>query len=377
MSWENKKLGDICELKYGKGLPKEKRINGHYPVYGAGGIIDYHNEYFIKGPGIIVGRKGTIGKVFYEKQNFCPIDTVFFIKENQNNYSLKFLYYLLQTLNLDTLNSDAAVPGLNRNVIYSQEIKIPSLATQRKIASILSVYDDLVENNAHRIKILEDMVRTIYKEWFVNFRFPDYKRIKFIDFSLGKIPEKWHVNNIGNYFKTVSGGTPSRAKIEYWDGDIPWINLSKINKPRIIKESEFITQLGLKKSSTKLMPKRTTVIAITGSTLGKVSLLEISACANQSIIGIYDENGLYNNYIYLKMLEIADLLVQSAGGGAQQHINKQIIDQFNIIIPPEDIIKKFNKIITPIFDLIKNFLIKNINLCKAQKLLISKLMSKK
>jgi len=180
-NWRKVKLVKVCEFKYGRGLPKRKRIKGKFPVYGSGGIVDYHNIFFVKGPGIIIGRKGTIGSVYFEKRNFFPIDTVFYIEENKGKYNLRFLSYVLKNLDFNALNSDAAVPGLNRNVAYSQKVFFTDLLTQNKIASILSAYDDLIENNNHRIKILEEMAQLIYKEWFVKYRFPclppDYKPV--------------------------------------------------------------------------------------------------------------------------------------------------------------------------------------------------------
>ena len=92
--WEEKKLGELIELKYGKGLPKRNRQLGPYPVYGSGGVVDHHNTPLIKGPGIVIGRKGSIGSVHYEEMDYFPIDTVFYI-ESSENYSLKFIYYLL------------------------------------------------------------------------------------------------------------------------------------------------------------------------------------------------------------------------------------------------------------------------------------------
>jgi len=187
--WKITELGDVCKFNYGKGLPKRKRINGIYPVYGSGGIVDYNKEYYIEGPGIIVGRKGTIGSVYFEKRKFFPIDTVFYIEENKSVYNIRFLYYLLSNLGLNRLNSDAAVPGLNRNIAYQQKILLPALDVQNKISSILSTYDDLIENNARRIQILEEMAQLIYREWFVNFEFPsppdkgELEGVKFIPYS--------------------------------------------------------------------------------------------------------------------------------------------------------------------------------------------------
>ena len=118
----------------------------------------------------------------------------------------------------------------------------------------------------------------------------------------------------------------------YWiDGTVPWINSSMVNKLRIIGHSELITKEALERSSTKLMPKRTTVLAITGATLGQVSLIEREVCANQSVVGVYDQNRIYNEFIYMQITNIIKRIINRAGGGAQQHINKAIVNSIKII----------------------------------------------
>ena len=137
---------------------------------------------------------------------------------------------------------------------------------------------------------------------------------------------------VSAFFTTVLGGTPSREKKEYWGGNIPWINSGEVNKLRIIKESEFISELGLKKSATKIMPVHTTVLAITGATLGQVSYTEIETCANQSVVGIYDQQKVYSEYIYLAVSNEIKGIISKATGGAQQHINKDIVNNFEIML---------------------------------------------
>ncbi len=359
--WRRVKLGTLLEFKYGKGLPERNRVYGEFPVYGSGGVVGYHNEFLIKAPGIIIGRKGSIGEVYYSKENFFPIDTVFYV-ENSKEYDLRYSYYLLKSLDLKSLNSDAAVPGLNRNVAYDQMIEIPPLSEQKKIAEVLSAYDDLIEVNQKKIKTLETLAQTLYKEWFV-------KPVK------DGLPNGWEVKKIGDRFVTVLGGTPSRAVDSYWqNGTISWINSGKINEFRVFDQSEFITEEAVNKSATKMMPKRTTLVAITGATLGQFSLTEIECCANQSVVGIYDKENIYNEYIYLKISEIIKDLVAKSTGSAQPHINKDDVNNTEIIIPDLQTIKEFNQIILPIFNDISNLVFQNQNLQKTRDILIPQLV---
>ncbi len=118
--WEVKKLGEILGLKYGKALKQENRREGNVPVYGSSGVVGYHDVHLVNGPGIVIGRKGNVGSVYWSEKSFYPIDTAYFVSSEM---PLRFLFYDLQTKNF--LNNDAAVPGLNRNQAYSLETVIP------------------------------------------------------------------------------------------------------------------------------------------------------------------------------------------------------------------------------------------------------------
>ena len=171
------RLRDVLSLHYGKALPDRSRLAGAFPVFGSGGVVGSHNKPLVDGPGIIVGRKGSIGSVFLERRGFWPIDTVYYVVPKEGVLDLRFTYYLLRSLPLATMNSDAAVPGLNRDRALDVEVFVPPISQQRQITSILSAYDDLIENNTRRIAILEEMARRIYEEWFVRFRFPGHEGI--------------------------------------------------------------------------------------------------------------------------------------------------------------------------------------------------------
>ena len=147
--WGVQTVEDVIELAYGKALKKTDRIDGVYPVYGSGGLTGMHNQYLVDGPGIIVGRKGTVGSLHWEDKPFYPIDTVFYVK-CKYKMTLSFSYYFLQTLGLDEMNTDAAVPGLNRNNVYRLELpKYP---------------DDLVVNYTNLVDDFRKKIRLINKE---------------------------------------------------------------------------------------------------------------------------------------------------------------------------------------------------------------------
>ncbi len=151
--WEPKQLKDILELVYGKALKKTDRVEGDVPVYGSGGLTGYHNQSLVEGPGIIVGRKGTVGSVYWEPKSFYPIDTVFYVKPKAR-YSLSYCYLILQNLGLENMNTDAAVPGLNRNNAYRLEVLTSSQDVLNKFESLMHSFQSKIDgNNAQNVSL--------------------------------------------------------------------------------------------------------------------------------------------------------------------------------------------------------------------------------
>lgn len=198
---------NFITLQRGFDLPKSKMKEGNIPVLGSSSTIGYHNEAKIGPPGVVTGRSGTLGFVQFIDKPYWPHNTALWVKDFKGNYPL-YVYYKLKTLNLERFNGGASVPTLNRNVLNTLEIEIPDITTQQKIASILSAYDDLIENNRRRIALLEEAARLLYREWFVHFRFPGHEHTRFID----GLPEGWERVKLGdtgylNYGKALKADT--------------------------------------------------------------------------------------------------------------------------------------------------------------------------
>lgn len=260
---------------------------------------------------------------------------------------IKYCFDILQR-KCKQISQGTAQDNLSWEKLSTIKFPAPPLKIQCRIAEVLSRYDSLIENYQKQIKLLEEAAQRLYKEWFVDLRFPGYEKTKIVD----GLPEGWSFIRIKDRYKTVLGGTPSRFINSYWGGDISWINSGEINKLRIIKPSEKITQDGYKNSSTKLMPIHTTILAITGATLGQVSYTEIETCANQSVVGIIDEENTTNEFLYLNIYNNIHSMINKATGGAQQHINKDIVSDYFIMLPDESILIEFRKRINPIFNTI-------------------------
>lgn len=382
--WKPTKLGDEIELIYGKSLPKTKRIEGDYPVYGSGGITGTHNQFLVRGPGIIVGRKGTVGSVYYEQKDYFPIDTTYYIIPS-DKYDLKFMYYFLKTQSLEKMNSHSAVPGLNREEVYKKSVMLPDINEQKLIADILSSLDDKIELNNQMNETLEEMAQALFKRWFVDFEFPNeegqpYKSSggEMVESELGMIPSTWKVGNLSDIsIKIFSGGTPKTTEDSYWNGNYCWLSSGETRNRFILSTEKSITELGVKKSSTKLANKYNTVIASAGqgNTRGQASLLLLDTYINQSLISINPKM----EFTFFSFLNIArryeELRAISDSNSIRGSLTTKMIQKLSIVIPELTTLSKFNEIINPIIHQIEKNIEESIYLKDIRDILLPKLMS--
>ncbi|MBP7620059.1 MAG: restriction endonuclease subunit S [Gemmatimonadales bacterium] len=267
-------------------------------------------------------------------------------------------------------------------------LPIPPLQAQRAIAHILGALDDKIELNRRMSETLEAMARALFKSWFVDFdpvrakmAGDDQWQNRILDVfpeSIGRedeIPAGWRMQRLGDIVETRLGGTPSRAESTYWGGDIPWINSGKANDFRVVEPSEFITPAGLASSATTLLPRRTVVIAITGATLGQVSLLEIETCANQSVVGVLGSDRLPGEFLFYWVKENIAQLVAQQTGGAQQHINKNNVNDLPVLCPSEGAISLYVEHARPMFDRIRQCCFESLTLARLRDAFLPKLIS--
>lgn len=372
MEWKEVRLGDILNFRRGHDLPHSAMKPGNIPVAGSNGVIGYHDTATPIKPILTIGRSGNVGKPYFYEEAWAH-NTTLYVDDFKGN-DPKFLYYLCQTMPFANFGGGSAVPTLNRNHIHPLETKIPvKVEDQCRIASILSSLDRKIELNNKINADLEEMAQAIFKNWFVDFE--PFKDGKFVDSELGMIPEGWKVGTLGEFCKCLLGGTPSRSKEEYWNGEVNWINSGEINKFRILEASEKITELGLAKSATKLLPKKTTVLAITGATLGQVSLLEIDTCANQSVIGVLENTEIPYEYIYPFIKDRIEMLIQHQTGGAQQHINKDNVESLIFLLPAKNVLEGYISLVRPMYKRIESQCFENLYLSLLRDTLLPRLMS--
>jgi type I restriction enzyme S subunit len=161
-------LGDFIELKRGYDLPQQHRRPGKIPVVSSSGVTDYHDEAIVRAPGVVTGRYGTLGKVFYVEDDFWPLNTTLYVRDFKGN-DPRFIRYFLETLNFFAYSDKAAVPGVNRNHLHTARVRMPAVDEQREIAGLLGALDDRANLNEQRSSTLETLARTIFQSWFVDF----------------------------------------------------------------------------------------------------------------------------------------------------------------------------------------------------------------
>lgn len=328
---------------------------------------------------ILITNSGTIGKFVFVNSPLSRKTTfqksVAIIKPNKNKIIPKFLYYYLisEKRQLVEYAGGTTQKNLLLRDIRNFEVKIPDESRQKKIIMILNDIDQLISVNKKLNKNLDELCHSLFKYYFIDFI--PFCDDDFIDSDIGEIPKEWSITTVGNILDCKLGGTPSRSNESYWGGSIAWINSGKVNDFRIIEPSEYITEKGLKKSATKLLPAKTTVIAITGATLGQISLLEIDSCANQSVIGIIPNINYPYEFVYPLISSILIDLLKHQTGGAQQHINKNNVESFKIICPPAEIISEYKTIVSPIYSKISDNCFEIEKLQKLRDTLLPKLMS--
>ncbi len=198
MMWRDCTLGDVITLKRGHDLPEKKRVAGPVPVVSSSGITGCHNEAKADPPGVVTGRYGTIGEVFFVEEPYWPLNTALYVIDFKGN-DPRFVAYLLRNTLRNYKTEKAAVPGVNRNVLHTLKVRAPNTDEQAAIVSVLSSYDDLIENNRRRIALLEETARLLYREWFVHFRFPGHEHVKI---NAG-LPVGWERRELGDVVEVV------------------------------------------------------------------------------------------------------------------------------------------------------------------------------
>ncbi len=292
----------------------------------------------------------------------------------------KYLYYWLLSphgraeLKKCTIGSSQSAYTIV--LLKDMEIDLPDLPTQRKIAGILSAYDDLIENNLRRIKILEEMAQSLYRDWFVHFRFPGHESVSFIDSPLGPIPKGWEVKSISDFGKIVTGKTPSKANEDFFGEDIPFLKTPDMHGQMfILRTNEYLSTAGAQSQANKTLPVGSICVSCIG-TIGVVSITTKPCQTNQQInsVVLADEAG--REFLFFWLREAKQMLENLGSNGATMgNVNKSKFEGMKLVCPPRDLLAWFHIATEPMFEQIERLFRKIQNLRETRDLLLPKLLS--
>lgn len=391
--WETKPLGNALTLQRGFDLPVGKRKEGNFPVIASTGAVGTNNRAMVKGPGVVIGRSGSIGGGQYIQNDFWPLNTTLWVKDFKGN-DARYCYYLLKSIDFSRYNAGSGVPTLNRNHIHPIPVQIAPLPEQHAIARILGALDDKIELNRRMNATLEAMAQAIFKSWFVDFDpvrakmegeapigmdaemtalFPD----TFENVGGREVPRGWVTGSLTDVVEILGGGTPKTTIDEYWNGQIPWfsvVDAPNVSDVFVIDTEKKITELGLNNSSAQILPAGTTIITARG-TVGKTALVAVPMAMNQSCYGLSGKNGYEQYFTYYLTRNVVSGLKQNTHGSVFDTITRQTLKNTRVAVPTQEVCRAFEKQVEPLMKHIQNALFESRTLATLRDTLLPKLIS--
>ncbi|MCF7976829.1 MAG: restriction endonuclease subunit S [Chromatiaceae bacterium] len=371
--WQKGKLGDFIELKRGYDLPKKHRSDGNVPIVSSSGLNGTHSDFKVAAPGVVTGRYGTIGQVFFVTEDFWPLNTTLYVRDFKGNDPL-YISYFLRTFDFNKYSDKAAVPGVNRNHLHEADVALPELDEQQDIAQTLGAIDDKIANNRALAADLEAMARAIFKSWFVDF---DPVKAKMegraptgmdadtaalfsdalVESELGLIPQGWGVSTIVDLCEIVGGATPPTKTSDFWDGGQHyWAtpkDLSALLVPVLWSTARQITDAGLAKISSGLLPKGTVLLS-SRAPIGYLAITQIPTAINQGFIAMKPREGVSSAFLMLWAKTFMDTIIGNANGSTFQEISKKSFRPIRLTRPPAKVLRAFCNVTNPLFEAIAN-----------------------
>jgi type I restriction enzyme S subunit len=361
--WQDLTLGDVCELKRGYDLPRGSRVEGTVPVISSSGPTGFHNEAKVQAPGVVTGRYGTLGDVFYISEDFWPLNTALYVRDFKGN-DPRYVAALLRSMNLAQYDGAAAVPGLNRNQLHTVPVRIPPFDVQRVVASVLGALDDLIENSGRRVEILEDMARAIYREWFVHFRHPGHENATLAESALGPIPQGWQVRSVAaiaskQRHAVTSGPFGSKlGRKDYRDQGVPVLRGANLRVGGGFDEADLVYVSGEKADELRSSLTGSGDIVITQrGTLGQVGMIpphprfERYVLSQSQMKITTDAEVAEPGFVYAQMRSESTtrrFIAQAMTAGVP-HVNLALLRDFQIVVPPIAVQRMFTDTADPLW----------------------------
>ena len=349
-NWKNGELGDFVTLKRGFDLPQQKREDGQVPIFSSSGITGTHSTAMVKAPGVITGRYGTIGEVFYAAKDFWPLNTTLFVEDFHGN-DAKFIYYFLKTLEWSKFTSASAVPGINRNTVHKEIVSLPDIETQRRIASTLSMFDEKIKINTEINDNLQQQALSLYAEMFLNSSDSNVTSGTLSDIAvitMGQSPSgsSYNEDGVGEVFYQ------GRAEFGF----------------RFPKRRLFTTE-------PKRMAEAGDVLLSVRAPVGDLNIAYERCCIGRGLGAIHSKTGHSSFVLYTMFALRSQLDVFNGEGTVFGSINRDALNAIPIDIPPVTEIDQFEVVAHPIDELIRANYEENCRLEAIRDSLLPKLMS--
>ena len=351
--WQELTLGDIMTLQRGMDLPVQNRENGPFPIVASTGIVGFHNEAKAKGPGVVIGRSGSIGGGQYIENDFWPLNTTLWIKDFKNNHP-RFCYYLLRSIDFNGMNTGSGVPTLNRNHLHPMPVKRPPRNEQESISQFLGALDDRITLLRETNKTLESIAQAIFKSWFVDFDpvhakmegrqpegmdeataalFPDSLE----ESELGLIPRGWNIGKVGQAFNLTMGQSPPGDTYNDFGEGLPFY--------------QGRTDFGFRSPSKRIFCTRPNRIANVGDTLvsvrapvGDVNMAIELSCIGRGVAAVNHPQNFQGFTFYTMKALGSQFKTYDSEGTVFGSINKKDFEALKVIMPNMEVLQHFDNI---------------------------------
>ena len=376
MKWEIAKLGKIAIIRTGKLDSNAAVIGGRYPFFTCDPNTLSIDVWAYDTEAVLLAGNNASGNYTakYYKGKFNAYQRTYIIESaNEEELNIRYLCYALnqQLRLLKTMSSGSTTKFLTVRMLDNLDIPLLGINIQTQIVNILSAYDDLIENNQKQIKLLEEAAQRLYKEWFVDLRFPGHENTKIVD----GVPEGWNICPFSSKVDIMSGGTPKTSIPDYYNGRIPFYTPKDSDGAFFAYKTQMnITEGGLKNCNSRLYPPKTVIITARG-TVGKTTILAVPMAMNQSCYALKMKENDAPYYLFFALNNEIKALQTMANGGVFNTIIGKTFDSINIQIPKDPLIYGFEETVRPFMEQIKNKLQANSKLVEARNRLLPKMMS--
>ncbi|SBT11356.1 restriction endonuclease subunit S [Vibrio celticus] len=396
-------IGEQITLQRGFDITKKEQQEGNVPVVSSGGISSYHNVSKVEAPGVVLGRKGTLGTVFFVEKDFWPHDTSLWVKDFKGN-NPQFVYYFFKGMSAELKKMDvgAANPALNRNHVHPLQVEWPRREVQDQIVSVGAALDQKITLNNQINQTLEQMAQTLFKSWLVDFDpvkakmngeqpkgmdapflskevaslFPE----KLVESELGLIPEGWEVLESQKVATVAIGKTPPRKEPQWFSenpSNVTWVSIKDMGNAGTyaLDSSEYLTPEAVDKFNVKVIPDNTLILSFK-LTVGRVAITHGEMTTNEAIAHykLTDDARVSTNFLYSYMKQFNFESLGSTSSIAKA-VNSRIIKALPVIVPSKEILDSFDTLVKPLFDKIKSNQMENQNLEALRDTLLPKLLS--